>query len=84
MASMAWMRYLRLFLLLTVLLRSNVVPFCGSSTSWPSSWSARGREVVVRRHTRFGLAKVSAVLTGMLPSEMDSSNCMSAASCEER
>ena len=33
--------------------------------------------------TRFGLAKVSVVLTCMLPSEMDSSYFISAASCEE-
>lgn len=56
--------------MLTVLLISSMVPFCGSPTSWPSGWSARGHEVLARRHTCFGLAKVSVVLTAVLFSEM--------------
>lgn len=84
MGSMVCICYLRLFFMLTVLLISSVVTFCGSPTSWPSSWSARGHEEVARRHTCFGLTKVSVVLIGVLPSEMGSSYCISAASCEER
>lgn len=84
MGSATCMHYLRLFLMLTALLISSVVPFCGSPTSWPSGWSARGHEVLARRHTCFSLAKVSVVLTDVLFSEVGSSYCTSAASCEER
>lgn len=84
MGSMTSMHYLRLFLMLTVLLISSVVPFCGSPTSRPSGWSARGHEVLARRHTCFSLVKVSVVLTAVLFSEIGSSYCTSAANCEER
>jgi len=47
-------------------------------------WSARGHKVMARRHTCFGLAKVSAVLTGVLTSEMDNLYCITPASCEDR
>lgn len=66
-----------------MLIVSSVVPFSGSPTLWPSSWSARGCEMVAARHTCFGLEKALVVLKGVMPFGMDSSYCISAGSCEE-